>query len=88
MAIQVLALVLFSTFSIGALAREERGGTAGSVVARPVQQSAFYQFAVGDARVVVLSDGTVPQDLHALLKGASPSEIDAVLAALVYEESH
>ena len=43
------------------------------------QQSAFYRFQVGDVQVLALSDGTVPQDLHALLKSASPTEIDAIL---------
>lgn len=43
------------------------------------QQSAFYRFDIGDVRVVAISDGTVPQDLHSLLKGVSPAEIDTIL---------
>jgi glyoxylase-like metal-dependent hydrolase (beta-lactamase superfamily II) len=34
---------------------------------------------VGDVDVIALSDGTVPQDLHVLLRGASKSKTDALL---------
>ena len=43
------------------------------------QQSAFYQFRLGEVEIVALSDGTVPQDLHALLQGVSASQIDEIL---------
>ncbi|WP_416637563.1 hypothetical protein [Pseudomonas sp. OHS18] len=36
------------------------------------QQAAGYSVRVGDIRVTALSDGTVPIDLHALLRGATP----------------
>ena len=40
----------------------------------------MYRFKVGDVRVVALSDGTVPQDLHKLLLGTTAAKTDALLA--------
>lgn len=39
----------------------------------------YYQFKLGTYEITVISDGTVPQDLHTLLKGASQQKIDALL---------
>lgn len=75
----LLALALAGLFPIFARAHEGRDQAPASASARQAQQGAFYKFSVGDARVVALSDGTVPQDLHALFKGASSTEIDAIL---------
>lgn len=47
--------------------------------ARGSAQAAFYRFRVGEATVVALSDGTVPQDLHALLRDARQEDIDRLL---------
>jgi glyoxylase-like metal-dependent hydrolase (beta-lactamase superfamily II) len=38
-----------------------------------------YEFSVGDIEIVALSDGTVPQDLHALLHGTSDQKTDTLL---------
>jgi glyoxylase-like metal-dependent hydrolase (beta-lactamase superfamily II) len=43
-------------------------------------QAGWYQLQVGDVHVIALSDGTVPLDAHALLKGDSPAHIDQLLA--------
>lgn len=43
------------------------------------QASDSYRFAVGDLRITALSDGTVPQDLHALLINTNRSELEALL---------
>lgn len=43
------------------------------------QQAAGYGVRIGDVRVTALSDGTVPIDLHALLRGATPEDIDKLL---------
>ncbi|MFG1466388.1 MBL fold metallo-hydrolase [Xanthobacter sp. DSM 24535] len=40
----------------------------------------IYRFAIGDVRVIALSDGSVPQDLHNLLQRTTPARIDALLA--------
>lgn len=63
----------------GVQVHDASGHESAPASARHHQQSAFYRFQVGEVRVVALSDGTVPQDLHTLLKGASATEIDAIL---------
>ncbi len=45
-----------------------------------LQSPGVYRFMVGDVRITALSDGTVPIDLHALLRGTTPANTDAVLA--------
>ncbi|RUV70680.1 MAG: MBL fold metallo-hydrolase [Mesorhizobium sp.] len=40
------------------------------------QTTDTYMFPLGDLGIIALSDGTVPQDLHALLTGTSPAEVD------------
>jgi glyoxylase-like metal-dependent hydrolase (beta-lactamase superfamily II) len=42
-------------------------------------QPGFYRFKLGNYEITSLSDGTVPQDLHALLKGSNKSEVDKLL---------
>lgn len=44
------------------------------------QQPGGYRFRVGDAVVTALTDGTVSQDIHGLMRGITPAEIDALLA--------
>ncbi|SHI20576.1 MBL fold metallo-hydrolase [Pollutimonas bauzanensis] len=43
------------------------------------QAPGVYRYRVGDFQVTALSDGTVPQDLHALLTNTTPAEIDGSL---------
>lgn len=45
-----------------------------------LQAPAVYSFTIGDAKVTALSDGTMPMDLHRMLMGISPAEIDELLA--------
>ncbi|MDN5283921.1 MAG: beta-lactamase domain protein [Mucilaginibacter sp.] len=42
-------------------------------------QAGYYHLNIGDFEVTALSDGTVPQNLHQLLKNAKPGEIDRQL---------
>lgn len=44
------------------------------------QRAGVQSFLVGDARVTALSDGSLPLDLHKVLRGIAPSRIDALLA--------
>ncbi|MDY6922895.1 MAG: MBL fold metallo-hydrolase [Pseudomonadota bacterium] len=37
------------------------------------------RFQLGDLRITALSDGTVPQDLHELLRGITPREVDDLI---------
>lgn len=78
-------LVQVAALGAGALATNAHAHDAaaqatGAKTAQAKPQSAHYRFSVGDVQVVALSDGSVPQDLHALLKGTSASEIDTILA--------
>lgn len=43
------------------------------------QGSGIYSFPLGNFRITALSDGTLPLDLHQLLEGISPQQIDALL---------
>jgi glyoxylase-like metal-dependent hydrolase (beta-lactamase superfamily II) len=43
-------------------------------------QAGVFRYRLGAFEITALSDGSVPQDLHALLKGASAGEIDTLLA--------
>lgn len=81
----MLTLALVGLFPITAPAHQSTPQAPVDASARQAQQSAFYRFSVGDASVVTLSDGTVPQDLHALLKGTSPTEIDTMLQRVFME---
>lgn len=45
-----------------------------------LQAPAAYSFTIGDAKVTALSDGTMPMDLHRMLEGITPAEIDRLLA--------
>ena len=58
-----------------AFAETTRPGTTVNYVQTPDT----YAFPIGDLSIVALSDGTVPQDLHKLLTGASQLEIDGHL---------
>lgn len=42
-------------------------------------QPGFYRYKLGDYEITALSDGSVPQDLHALLQGSSRSDIEDLL---------
>lgn len=47
--------------------------------AKKSRNAGFYGFNVGSWRITALSDGTLPLDLHPLLRGISPEQIDALL---------
>lgn len=71
------ALLLASAWPATAGTREASASCAAS--APEASQAAFYRFQVGGVTVVALSDGTVPQDLHALLRDAHKDDIDHLL---------
>ena len=47
--------------------------------ASAVKAGDIQRFRLGDLRITALSDGTVPQDLHKLLLGITPQEVDNLL---------
>jgi len=48
-------------------------------VAQYQAETGYYTFKLGAYDITVISDGTVPQDLHVLLKGAAPQQVDGLL---------
>lgn len=68
------AVLLMSLSSAAAAAQQADRPSA------PVGQAGDIQrFRLGDLRITALSDGTVPQDLHKLLLGITPQEVDKLL---------
>jgi glyoxylase-like metal-dependent hydrolase (beta-lactamase superfamily II) len=55
--------------------------TTGPMPHVALQGADFYRFRVGAVTVTALSDGTVPQDLHALLRSTTQAKTDALLDA-------
>lgn len=47
--------------------------------AAAAQVGDIQRFQLGDLRITALSDGTVPQDLHELLRGITPREVDDLI---------
>jgi len=50
-----------------------------SAAAVKAQFPGVYRFRLGDFQITALSDGTVPQDLHALLTGTTQNDVDPLL---------
>lgn len=65
-------LVYANTFVAGA-----ESSTAS--VAKYHAETGYYTFKLGTYEITVISDGTVPQDLHVLLKGAPQQTVDGLL---------
>ncbi|AKR42709.1 MBL fold metallo-hydrolase [Methylophilus sp. TWE2] len=55
------------------------GETHTPSVAQYQAETGYYNFKLGAYDITVISDGTVPQDLHVLLKGAAPQQVDGLL---------
>ena len=72
------SIALSGAFAPYAQARGASDGTASAAQWRS-QAPGVYQYRLGDFQITALSDGTVPQDLHALLTNTSPTSIDALL---------
>lgn len=53
--------------------------TPAATAADYAQVADFYAFPLGGLKIVALSDGTVPQDLHQLLTGTTPAKVDELL---------
>lgn len=50
-----------------------------ATVANYQAETGYYTFKLGTYEITVISDGTVPQDLHVLLKGAPQQAVDGLL---------
>lgn len=78
-----LALLLsaLTLATAGALpAHAAQPALAASATTEQATQAGYYRFNVGELQVTALSDGSVPVDSHALLKGLSTEQIDKLLA--------
>jgi glyoxylase-like metal-dependent hydrolase (beta-lactamase superfamily II) len=76
------ALVLLALASLTADAQvraPEASSSAAAADSKPTAGAGVARFKVGRFEVIALSDGTLPLDVHPLLKGASSAEIDALL---------
>lgn len=75
-----LSLAIAAGFPLGAHAAADVQAPSTAVVASAHAQAfGVYRYRVGDFQVTALSDGTVPQDLHALLTNTTPSQTDGLL---------
>lgn len=72
--VALAAVLLLSATSTPIAAQEGDRPAASAVQAGDIQR-----FRLGDLRITALSDGTVPQDLHELLRGITPQEVDDLL---------
>ncbi len=74
------SIMFIGVFPLGVNAASD-AQLAPAVVAAQVHAQApgVYRYRVGDFQVTALSDGTVPQDLHALLTNTTAAETDSLL---------
>lgn len=72
--VALAAILLLSATSTPVAAQQSDRPAATAVQAGDIQR-----FRLGDLRITALSDGTVPQDLHELLQGISPGEVDDLI---------
>lgn len=75
----VVLSLLLSAAPASSAASASTSARSISVPAPVVQKPTSSRFQVGDAVVTSISDGSVPLDTHALLTGASETEIDDLL---------
>jgi glyoxylase-like metal-dependent hydrolase (beta-lactamase superfamily II) len=75
-------LICFLAILVPALSPAQESTTAPGLA---LQGPDHYSFTVGDITVTALSDGTVPQDLHVLLRGAPAGKVDGLLHAAFLE---
>jgi glyoxylase-like metal-dependent hydrolase (beta-lactamase superfamily II) len=74
----VLSLAALALISFG-VTSPIQGQTDTTSPGISIQNPGTYTFSVGDAQITSLSDGTVPQDVHALLHGTTKENTDALL---------
>lgn len=72
------ALVLGIFVASPALAASQTAQSGSPGIA--LQGADTYRFQIGDVRIAALSDGTVPQDLHELLRGTTNANTDELLS--------
>jgi len=73
-----ISSAMFAAWPLAAQAQTTQASTPQTARFHP--QAGVFRYRLGAFEVTALSDGSVPQDLHALLKGTSAGEIDTLLA--------
>ncbi len=73
----LLGLMLSALTHFGTMANAQAAPSSPGIADQKV---GTYAFTIGDVQIAALSDGTVPQDLHALLHGTSSANTDALLS--------
>ena len=71
--------ILLLVAALAAAAPALHAGPVAEQATASRQQPGIQHYAVGALQVAALSDGSVPQDLHALLLGTTPAQTDALL---------
>jgi len=74
----VLHLAALTLISLGVTPRMH-GQVDATAPGISLQNPGTYTFSIGDAQITSLSDGTVPQDVHALLHGTTNEKTDTLL---------
>jgi len=74
--VSLCALLATGTLSGPAAAATQSGQASPGI---ELQGASTYAFRVGDLRITALSDGTVPQDLHTLLRDTTDQKTDSLL---------
>jgi len=75
----ILAILPLEAGAAASSAQATVPDTSHAAPAQVAQPPGVYRLSIGDFRVTALSDGTVPQDLHALLTGTTPKDTDELL---------
>jgi glyoxylase-like metal-dependent hydrolase (beta-lactamase superfamily II) len=72
-----VASAMLAAWPMAALAQSTPAATTQTAQFHP--QAGVFRYRLGNFEITALSDGSVPQDLHALLKGTTSGEIDTLL---------
>lgn len=73
----IFSLLLSALTPLGALSHAQVAPSSPGIMDQKV---GTYMFSIGKVQITALSDGTVPQDLHALLHGTTNENTDALLS--------
>src|SRR5579864_4109618 len=82
MTLKTIVLSVCALLAAGILSATAAGASRAAQASPGIQLqgASAYSFLVGDLRITALSDGTVPQDLHTLLRDTTDERTDGLLA--------
>ena len=77
---KVLTLTVFAALAlVGGTEAHPQEEVPGMGARSQAQVPGVYRFSVGSMRISALSDGTLPLDLHQILRGTTPPQMDSML---------